>query len=121
MCDGVDASRPEYFIYIYTFPHRPCAKLVDMPLHQAVRVLIITAEHHLICMIMQQVCECFEIFCCTPFPDDDLHSVFQFIQRFFPCKTFMVCGNSSFNILPSLFSSKTRCMSVNWFAQAMCY
>ena len=50
-------------------------KFIYMPAYQAIRMLVITAKHHLIFILMKQFIKRFKIFCSASFPDKNFHSI----------------------------------------------
>src|SRR5882724_1858835 len=135
----IDTGCLQYFIYIDTLFYSPCTKLVDMTEHQTVGMLVITAKHYFIRVIIQQIDQCFKVFRSAALPYKDLHAIIQLIQRFFFSKTFMVRRNSNirslqspsfggvwggpgpprFNILPRILTSQSRSMTIYGLTQSM--
>src|SRR5688500_3160327 len=108
----VHAGCAQHAEYIDALCHGTCAQLVYMTFHKAVRMFIITAKKDMIRIIVQQFNKSIKITGCTSLADDDLHSVLQFVQSFFPRKTFVIGTDAGCYILFCRLAPQSGGMSI---------
>src|SRR3954469_14682124 len=88
-----------------------------MPLHQTIGMLIITAKHHIVIMLVQQKSQCFKVTGSAAFANNNLHTILKLIQCFSGGKTFMVGTHASLNVLLSQFATQAGSMPINRFIE----
>src|SRR4051812_28824214 len=111
----------QYFEQIDSFFNGPGAKLVYMTCYKTVGMFIITTEHDLAGIFIQQADQCFKIFSGAAFTDDDLHSMLKLVKCFITGKAFVIGADgylsvpAGLNILPGLLTAQAGSVAVHRF------
>ena len=83
-------------------------------------MFIVAAKHYAAGKIVQQPDQCVEVAGGAALPDDDLHALLQFVQRFFAGEAFVVGADDNAVSRPAgvdiprrLFAAQSRRMAAN--------
>jgi len=115
----VDTSGAKDLEHVYPLCHRPGAEPVDMAGHQAIRVFVIAAKHHLFRPVVEQRDQGLEILCGAAFADEDVHTKSQLIQGLFGGEAFVIGADARLYVQPRLLAAQTGGMTVYRQAEMM--
>ena len=97
--NGVQRGRFQHIKHVVTQLDGMTHQLVDMVLHQLIRVLVVGAEHQLVGVRGQQWNQGLEVLGGTAFANEDFHAEADFLQGLSEGKALMVSRNACADIL----------------------
>ncbi len=114
--DRMHARRPQHVEPVIPRRNGPPHELIDVPLHERVRVLVVAAKHQPLRCFIHQRNQRVEVFRGRPFANQDLHPGGELFPRFLDRKALVIGFDTRTRICVHAIAAQTRRVSVHRLA-----